>query len=99
MRVTTRLTYPGGGEPAKRSGEYRAIVRRLSFPRAALRRVRVEHGSRADAQARTALAEGRTWRAARGGFDVRGRGHGLGGGPRHDRRGPRLEGVRRALRH
>src|SRR5947209_11018946 len=98
MRVTTRPNLIGRRGPRETPGEYHAGLRRLSFPRAALRRVRVEHGSRADAEARTALADGRNGLAARVAVDVRRRGHRLGGRPGHDRRGPRFQGVRRALR-
>ena len=60
---------------------------RLSFPRAALRRLRVEHASRADAAACTPLADGRNRLVARLAADVRRRGHRLGRRAGHRRRG------------
>ena len=62
---------------------------RLSFSRADLRRLRVEHASRADAAAGTALPDGRHGVAARLAADVRRRGHRLGRRAGHRRRGSR----------
>ncbi|BBX39929.1 hypothetical protein MSIM_13800 [Mycobacterium simiae] len=58
----------GHGE---RADEYRMDVRRLSFLRAALRRLRIEHASRADAAARTALPDGGNGLVARVAADLR----------------------------
>src|SRR6185437_9155981 len=85
--------------PANVADRRRVCGRRLRFPRAALRRVWLEHASRADAAACTPFPDGRNRLAARLAADVRRRGHRLGGRPGHGGRGSDVEGLRGALRH
>src|SRR5690349_2468096 len=74
------------------------IARSLGCRRAALCRVRVQHGPEPDDGASPLLPHGGDRVARRMASDVRWRGPGLGGRARHHRRGPGLTGVLRALR-
>src|ERR1044072_1486003 len=66
---------------------------RYAVGRAALRRLRVQHGSRTDDGAGAAFADGGYRLARRMAPDLRWRGPRLGGRPRNDRRGARIAGL------
>src|SRR3954471_15625386 len=111
--ITIRVTYsivphasrcfrPGARSPCIRAASVtREAYVYLPYPRphVALRRVRRQSRPAAHDAPRPPLAASCDRVAARLAADVRGRAHGLGGRPGHDRGGAPLAGLRRALRH
>src|SRR6266540_6580478 len=81
-----------GAPMARASTRVREVS--LRYRRAVVCRVRIEHGARPDAGARPALSDGRHRLAGGLAPDLRGRGPRLGRCAGHDRRRPRLPGLR-----
>src|SRR3954469_16905809 len=103
VRACGALTVRGEGDRTLKWANTASTSTRVSevslrCRRAVVCRVRIEHGARPDAGARAALSDGRHRLAGGVAPDLRRRGPRLGRCSGHDRRGPRIPGVRRPLR-